>query len=86
MHNLFIIGNGFDLAHGLKTSYAHFMEDLIKKVIKKPTEYKDIAFENLNKNIVIDDPFGVRKDVGRIFKLPFLDFLYTIYSVLLNLT
>ena len=29
-NNLFIIGNGFDLAHGLKTMYSHFREFLIK--------------------------------------------------------
>jgi hypothetical protein len=30
MNNLFIIGNGFDLAHGLKTNYRHFREFLIQ--------------------------------------------------------
>ncbi|KAA6329453.1 hypothetical protein EZS27_021739 [termite gut metagenome] len=30
MNNLVIIGNGFDLAHGLKTSYTNFIDDLIK--------------------------------------------------------
>lgn len=30
MSNLFIIGNGFDLAHGLKTSYCHFREYLVQ--------------------------------------------------------
>ena len=29
MHNIHIIGNGFDLAHGMKTSY----NDLIKKYL-----------------------------------------------------
>ena len=28
MKNLVIIGNGFDLAHGLKTSYTHFIDDI----------------------------------------------------------
>ena len=27
MNRLFIIGNGFDLAHGLPTSYKHFIDD-----------------------------------------------------------
>jgi hypothetical protein len=31
MNNLLIIGNGFDLAHNMKTSYNHFMEYLINK-------------------------------------------------------
>ncbi|MCL2721681.1 MAG: bacteriophage abortive infection AbiH family protein [Treponema sp.] len=30
MSNLFIIGNGFDLAHRLKTSYSHFREYLVQ--------------------------------------------------------
>jgi len=29
MNNLLIVGNGFDLAHGLKTSYNHFIEYLV---------------------------------------------------------
>lgn len=31
MQTLFIIGNGFDLAHNLKTSYGHFKEYIMKK-------------------------------------------------------
>jgi len=30
MSNLFIIGNGFDIAHGLKTSYQHFRKYLVQ--------------------------------------------------------
>lgn len=26
MNRIILIGNGFDLAHGLKTSYAHFID------------------------------------------------------------
>lgn len=43
MHNLFIIGNGFDLAHNLRTTYNDFLLDLYQKVIKSPDSYKDIA-------------------------------------------
>lgn len=35
MNRLIIIGNGFDLAHGLKTSYSHFINDYWKKTIQK---------------------------------------------------
>lgn len=35
MNNLFILGNGFDLAHGLKTSYLDFVKYIIKKCIEK---------------------------------------------------
>ena len=31
MNNLIIIGNGFDLAHGLKSSYDEFIDDAVKK-------------------------------------------------------
>lgn len=31
MNKLFIIGNGFDMAHGLPTSYNDFREYLIKE-------------------------------------------------------
>ena len=34
MKNLVIIGNGFDLAHGLKTSYKDFIDDLTTNVKK----------------------------------------------------
>lgn len=34
MNRLVIIGNGFDLAHGLPTSYSHFLFDYLKKGIK----------------------------------------------------
>lgn len=43
MENLIIIGNGFDLAHGLKTSYQSFYEDLKSKTSANPTKYKNIA-------------------------------------------
>ena len=33
MNRLVIIGNGFDLAHGLKTSYKDFIKDYINSVI-----------------------------------------------------
>jgi hypothetical protein len=31
MKTIFVIGNGFDLAHGLKTSYGHFMDSIDTK-------------------------------------------------------
>ena len=33
MNRLILIGNGFDLAHGLKTSYCHFISDYIARAI-----------------------------------------------------
>lgn len=33
MNRIILIGNGFDLAHGMKTSYNHFINDYWKKII-----------------------------------------------------
>lgn len=45
MNRLVIIGNGFDLAHGLKTSYADFLEwykkDYISKLVGQPISIYD---------------------------------------------
>ena len=38
MNNLIIIGNGFDLAHNLETSYTHF----IKHIVNKKGKYGDL--------------------------------------------
>jgi len=43
MNNLVIIGNGFDLAHNMKTSYNHFIDHLIK------TQFKSKQLNNLFK-------------------------------------
>ena len=37
---LYIIGNGFDLHHELKTSYAHFRDDYVKK--RSPILWNDL--------------------------------------------
>ncbi|WP_187177879.1 AbiH family protein [Algoriphagus sp. AK58] len=44
VNRLIIIGNGFDLAHGLKTSFKDFIEDYSKKILnelKKNNKYED---------------------------------------------
>lgn len=35
MNRIILIGNGFDLAHNIKTSYTHFINDYWEKVIQK---------------------------------------------------
>lgn len=44
--NILVIGNGFDLAHGLPTKYEHFLEwvKVIKQVVKvkKGETFKDV--------------------------------------------
>lgn len=43
MHNLLIIGNGFDLAHDLPTNYPRFIEYMIEEIIKDSQKYKEIV-------------------------------------------
>ena len=48
MNRLILIGNGFDLAHGFKTSYADFIFDYFKKALEifvRDEEFKDELFE-----------------------------------------
>lgn len=69
MNRLIIIGNGFDLAHGLKTSFKDFIANYFYKVLlefKKKYHYHDVLLtvKNLEGNIVIEtlrastDPIG----------------------------
>jgi hypothetical protein len=49
MNRLVIIGNGFDLAHGLPTSYKHFIDDYWKNVLVELYNnhtYSDILFKS----------------------------------------
>jgi hypothetical protein len=56
MNRIILIGNGFDLAHQLKTSYHHFMSDYWEEFAQKyleteagkPYEDEFIAFQNTN--------------------------------------
>ena len=43
MNRIILVGNGFDLAHGLKSSYKDFVLDLIKQKIAQ-------AFQEGTKN------------------------------------
>ena len=43
MNTLIIIGNGFDLAHGLKTSYNHFFEYTVEQILNKKIEYTNLV-------------------------------------------
>ncbi len=57
--NLVIIGNGFDLAHGLKTSYWHFINWLIEKEIDNPHPnnplFKYVAKTDEDKQQMLED-------------------------------
>ena len=41
MNRIIIVGNGFDLAHGLKTKYEHFIEWYIMSWVEKNQKEKD---------------------------------------------
>lgn len=46
MKNLVIIGNGFDLAHELRTSYQHYVEFVIDSKNKTPNLFNDLLKAN----------------------------------------
>lgn len=51
MNRIILIGNGFDLAHGMKTSYNHFLDDLWNNITAKATKSSSrspeyFSFEN----------------------------------------
>lgn len=56
MNRLVIIGNGFDLAHGLPTSYKHFIDDYWENVIQ----------ESKNKDVYEDDLFSLKLNKSSI--------------------
>lgn len=45
MNNLIIVGNGFDLAHGLKTNYSDFVNWLFTEKKKDPSLLKDLFIQ-----------------------------------------
>lgn len=53
MYYLLIIGNGFDIAHGLKTSYENFLSDLRNKLQKDPSDFDDIVYTKKNKDSTV---------------------------------
>jgi len=77
MNRLIIIGNGFDLAHGLPTSYGHFINDYWRGVISKLIYEKKYEDDLLS----IDITFGMNdlwfkhdfektvKDYSSLFKI-----------------
>ncbi len=53
-NKLVIIGNGFDLAHGLKTSYGHFIEHLLLKIATSESQHSFFSR-------TFEDPYAVPK-------------------------
>tara|TARA_R110000796_G_scaffold37722_1_gene95039 strand:- start:81650 stop:82969 length:1320 start_codon:yes stop_codon:yes gene_type:complete len=60
MNKLVIVGNGFDLAHGLPTSYTHFMDDFWKnlKLNYEEEKIKKIVFVNPDYLKILDNPIN----------------------------
>lgn len=50
MNRIILIGNGFDLAHGLKTSYRDFIDDYWREIISEV--YNDGIFESYEDRLV----------------------------------
>ena len=47
MNRIILIGNGFDRAHGMETSYNHFIDDYWKNCVKEYNDQKSgIKYEN----------------------------------------
>jgi hypothetical protein len=75
MNRIILIGNGFDLAHGLETSYKHFIDDYWKNVEKKIKTKKAISSDNSyyydtfyyeDKDILFEMPHGNSIDIKTI--------------------
>lgn len=54
MNRLVIIGNGFDLAHGLPTSYKDFIDDYWTGVNNSSHKDDFVSFENIGQNFEFD--------------------------------
>jgi len=60
MNRIILIGNGFDLAHGLKTNYSDFIEDLFDEI------YKHIELKTENE--LISDLISFNKNDSMFYK------------------
>ena len=48
MNRIILIGNGFDLAHGLKTRYEDFIDWFWEQQVKNANKFEDWKVENGN--------------------------------------
>ena len=63
MNRLILVGNGFDLAHGLPTSYADFIRSYLVDAIKKYKQDKSFVDELLSIENVYN---GMSRTLGEI--------------------
>ena len=54
MNRLVIIGNGFDLAHGLPTSYKHFIDDLWRQIALDESKFENLVYVNRAFGFLVD--------------------------------
>ena len=66
MNRLVIIGNGFDLAHGLPTSYGHFIDDYINNILKKLSKDKKTDDAFLTIDISRNNDLNAKNDFNKI--------------------
>lgn len=52
MNKLVIVGNGFDLAHGLPTGYCSFIDNVWSEISKNPLSYEYLV--NINSNYILN--------------------------------
>ncbi|MFT6947871.1 MAG: hypothetical protein ACJARP_002302 [Vicingaceae bacterium] len=69
MNRLIMIGNGFDLAAGLKTSYEDFLVNYLKNIIIQATNNEDYTGDDIcdievNRTDIILDPSNVKREVS----------------------
>lgn len=55
MNRIILIGNGFDLAHGLKTSYRDFIDDYWKTFIEKARNSGKQSYEDENEYEIVQN-------------------------------
>lgn len=66
MNRLIIIGNGFDLAHGYKTSYSNFLENYLVQILNQyftKHEYEDELIKFNYQAIQFNQPFDGVKSI-----------------------
>jgi hypothetical protein len=75
MNNLFIIGNGFDISHGLKTKYENFKHYLLEKYEISPSDIKEWEY--------IDIPYATQLPDGGIeyYEYDIVIFLLRLISI-----
>lgn len=81
MREILIIGNGFDLAHGLKTSYQDFLRWLFELTLSNPDKINPIIRYSSDKRIEIDKIFEdrYRTQINTIFNFSSL-FLNSLFK------